>query len=308
MSDLVPPLPPGYRARPAATDDIDSIHGLVAACEQELSGRARTDRGQIASVFARAGLVPELDTLLIHDRTGQPAARAWANRRSEIDVHPRHRGLGLGSALLEWAERRARQAGDEQIVQTLPDSDTQAVALLRSHGYGPKSEQWLLEFPMSEEPGLPEPPTGITVRPFRSGDERDAQDAHQLIQDAFGEWQQRRREFPEWAEQTVERPSFAPAASALAFAGDRLVGAALSLNLPGTGEGHIEEVAVHRDHRNRGVARLLLRHAFRAFHRQGRRNCTLATHSETGALALYLRVGMTVRDSSTVFSKHLGSV
>jgi len=29
------------------------------------------------------------------------------NRRSEVDVHPEHRGRGLGSALLAWAEARA---------------------------------------------------------------------------------------------------------------------------------------------------------------------------------------------------------
>ncbi|GAA2332619.1 hypothetical protein GCM10010431_64460 [Streptomyces kunmingensis] len=44
---------------------------------------------------------------------------------------------------------------------------------------------------------------------------------------------------------------------------------------------------------------------FRAFHRAGRRSCTLWTHSDTGALDLYLRVGMTVRRSSTVFRKDL---
>lgn len=50
---------------------------------------------------------------------------------------------------------------------------------------------------------------------------------------------------------------------------------------------------------------MLLRHAFRDFYRQGRRTCTLWTHSETGALSLYERVGMTVRCSSTVYSKAL---
>ncbi|MFJ3249314.1 GNAT family N-acetyltransferase [Streptomyces sp. NPDC086782] len=103
-------------------------------------------------------------------------------------------------------------------------------------------------------------------------------------------------------------PTFAPAMSALAFDGGQLVGAAIALDPPETGEGYIEQVAVHRDHRNQGIARLLLLHAFRAFHRQGRRTCTLGTHSETGALTLYLRVGMRVRHSSTVCRKSLGVV
>jgi ribosomal protein S18 acetylase RimI-like enzyme len=302
MPELVPPLPAGYRARPATADDISTIHRLVSACERELYGRVQTDPGGIAAVLARPGLVPELDTLLIHDRTGHLAARAWVNRRSEVDVHPRHRGRGLGTVLLDWAEIRARQAGSEQIVQTVPDDDTEAVALLRSRGYEPMVTEWLLEFAMPDEPAVPDPPAGITVRPFRPGDELNA---HQLIEDAFDEWQQRRKSYQEWARHTVERPTFAPALSALAFAGGQLVGAAISLDLPEAGEGYIEQVAVRRDHRNRGVARLLLCHAFRAFHRQGRRTCTLGTHSDTGALTLYLRVGMKVRHSSTVYRKSL---
>ncbi|MGF1430299.1 GNAT family N-acetyltransferase [Kitasatospora sp. LaBMicrA B282] len=320
MPVLVPDLPPGYRARPTSTDDVPALHALVAACERELYGHPETDPGSIAAVFARPGLVTELDTLLVHDRSGQPVARAWVNRRSEVDVHPQHRGHGLGSALLDWAEARARQAGDEQLAQTVPNGDVQAVTLLRSRGYEPKVTQWLLEYTMTDEPPLPEPVPGIAVRPFRAGDE---QAAHLLIQDAFDDWQQRRHPFREWAEHTVARPAFAPGLSALAFATDpsdptggldptgsldptgELVGAVLAMDLPETAGGYVEEVAVRHDHRNRGIARLLLHTVFRAFHQHGRRTCTLWTHSDTGALDLYLRVGMQVQRSSTVFKKPL---
>ncbi|MFF9126418.1 GNAT family N-acetyltransferase [Streptomyces sp. NPDC014889] len=286
-----------------AADDVSAIHRLVSACERELYGRVQTDPGAVAAVLARPGLVPELDTLLIHDRTGQPAARAWVDRRSEVDVHPRHRGRGLGALLLDWAEARARQAGSGQIVQTVPDDDAKAVALLRSRGYEPMVTEWLLEFAMPDEPAAPEPPAGITVRPFRPGDEHTA---HQLIEDAFDEWQQRRNTYQEWAQHTVERPTFAPAMSVLAFDDGQLVGATIALDLPEAGEGWIEQVAVRRDHRGQGIARLLLLHSFRAFHRHGRRTCILGTHSETGALTLYLHVGMQVRHSSTVYRKGLG--
>ncbi|MER6473113.1 GNAT family N-acetyltransferase [Streptomyces collinus] len=146
MPDLMPALPPGYRAVPATAQDVGSIRRLVSACELEVYGRVRTDPGGVAAVFARPGLIPELDTLLIHDQAGRLAARAWVNRRSEVDVHPQHRGRGLGAVLIDWAEARARQAGSEQIVQTVPDGDKGAVALLRSRGYAPMVTEWLLEF------------------------------------------------------------------------------------------------------------------------------------------------------------------
>ncbi|MGG2465028.1 GNAT family N-acetyltransferase [Streptomyces sp. RGM 3693] len=302
MPVLLPTLPAGYEGRPTTADDVTAIHRLVAACERALYGRVQADPGGIAADLDRPGLDPQRDTLLVHDRAGQLAARAWVNRRSEVDVHPAHRGRGLGTALLDWVEARARQAGSEGIVQTVPDDDTHAVALVRSRGYQPLVTAWQLEFAMPDEPTVPAPPAGLTVRPFRSG---DGPAAHHLIEDAFDEWQPRRKSYEEWARHTVDRPAFAPALSALAHSGDQLIGAVMSLDLPEAGEGYIEQVAVHPDHRNQGIARLLLRHAFRAFHRQGRRTCTLWTHSDTGALALYLRVGMTVRHSSTVHRKAL---
>ncbi|WP_306319917.1 MULTISPECIES: GNAT family N-acetyltransferase [unclassified Streptomyces] len=302
VDSLVPVLPAGYRSRPATLDDVGMIHALVAECERALYGRVQGDVGGVAAVFARPGLVPETDTVLVHDRSGRLTAMAWVDRRSEVEVHPEHRGRGLGAALLDWVGARAEQAGSTGVVQTVPDGDAEAVALLRSRGYAPLVTAWLLEFPMAEEPAVPEPPSGITVRPLRPGDERAT---HALVQDAFDEWQERRQSYAEWAGTVVDRPTFAPALSPLAFHDGQLVGAALSLNLPERGEGYIEQLAVRRDQRGWGIARLLLRHAFRAFHHAGHRSCTLWTHSDTGALDLYLRVGMTVRHSSTVFRKGL---
>jgi mycothiol synthase len=298
-------VPDGYRSRPATLADASAVHRLVAACERDLHGRADTDPGAVVADLTLPGLDPALDTLLVHDPAGELAGWAWVNRgrRCEVDVHPGHRGRGLGGALIGWAEERARRSGGEGLTQTVSDSDRAAVALLRSRGYELLATAWLLEITADAEPAAPEPPAGITVRPFRPGDERAA---HRLTEDAFDEWQKRRKPYEEWARLTVERTTFAPEMSPMAFAGDQLVGAVLSLDVPGSDEGYVERVAVRRDHRDRGIARVLLRHAFRDFHRQGRRTCTLWTHSETGALSLYERVGMSVRRSSTVHRKTFG--
>ena len=135
MGNLAPALPAGYHSRSATADDIGAVQHLVGACELELYGQVQSDRGGIAADLARPGLAPELDTLLVHDPSGALVARAWVNRRSEVDVHPRHRGRGIGGALLDWVEARAAQAASEQVVQTVPDRDTDAVALLGSRGY-----------------------------------------------------------------------------------------------------------------------------------------------------------------------------
>ncbi|WP_329445494.1 GNAT family N-acetyltransferase [Streptomyces canus] len=304
MADLSPKLlPVGYQSRSATTADVHAVHCLVTACENDLHGRATTGSDRIAADLGLPGLDLKYDTILVRDSTGELAGWSWVKgRRATVHVHPGHRGQGLGSSLLAWAEARAGQLGSDRIAQTVSDSDHAAIALLRSSGYSRIVTEWLLEIAMPVEPEVPEPPAGITVRPFRPGDE---QAAYQLTEDAFDEWQQRRKSYAEWARHTVERATFEPAASPVALADDQMVGAVLSLDVPGNGEGYVERVAVRRDHRNRGIARMLLQEAFRTFHRQGKQTCTLWTHSDTGARSLYERIGMTVQRSSTVYGKAL---
>ncbi|MER6441936.1 GNAT family N-acetyltransferase [Streptomyces sp. NPDC001185] len=306
MSDLSSQwLPIGYRSRSATSVDVHAVHALVAACEHALHGCASTGSDRIAADLTLPGLELRSDTMLVHDSKGELVGWGWVKgRRATVHVHPDHRGRGLGSSLLTWSEARAGQLGGDRLAQTVSDNDDTAVALLRSSGYSWLVTEWLLETSMAIEPEVPEPPEGITVRPFRPGYE---QAAYVLTEDAFDEWQQRRKPYAEWARHTVARASFEAVASPVAFAGDEMVGVVLSLDVPGTGEGYVERVAVRRDFRNRGIARMLLREAFRTFYRQGKGTCTLSTHSDTGALSLYERIGMTVRCSSTVYSKALVS-
>lgn len=299
-ADQTPPMITGYTARPATTADIPDIHRLVVAAEHALHGHVATDPDTIAAELARPGLDPAQDTVLVFDAAGALAARAWVNRRSEVDVHPAHRGLGLGAALLDWVEKQARRSGTTRIAQTVADADKAAVGLVEAAGYEPLVTAWLLEIALpSEAPGRRE---DVTVRMFRPGDERAA---HVVTEDAFDDWQERRKDYDEWATLTVGRTTFAQDVSPVAFAGEEMVGAVLALDDPESPDGHIERVAVRRDQRGRGIASLLLRHAFDSFHRRGRSACTLWTHSDTGALALYERVGMSVRRSSTVYRKEL---
>ncbi|MFJ9422967.1 GNAT family N-acetyltransferase [Streptomyces sp. NPDC101249] len=299
-------LPPGYLARPAALADADAIQRLVAVCERAAHGAAPAVPDGVAARLALPGVDPARDTVLVSGPDGTCAAWAWVRgRRCAIDVHPGHRGRGLGTALLGWAQARAGLAGDDRLAQTVADGDRAAGALLRAAGWAPLVTEWLLEIALPVPGGVPEPPPGVTVRPFAAGDERAA---HRLTEDAFDEWQQRRKPYDEWARHTVHRASFTPSASPLAFDGGQLVGVLLSLDVPASGEGYVERLAVRRDHRGRGLARLLLATAFRAFAGRGRRACTLGTHTDTGALSLYEHLGMTVRHSSTIYGTPLAAV
>ncbi|GAB3821470.1 GNAT family N-acetyltransferase [Kribbella italica] len=293
----MPPLPDRFTARPATTADVPAIHALVSAAERDANGVAETGADGIEAALTRPGLDATVDSLVVHADDGRLAGWAWINRgrRSQVDVDPAFRGRGVGSALLDWVEARAAEVGTDWVSQTVDDQDPAGTELLRSRGYELLATNWLLEMPTTGlEVAIPD---GVTIRAFRRGDERAA---YQVIQDAFDDWQPRRHAYDEWARMSIERASFAPGVSPLAFAGGELVGAALSLDLPDSTDGYVEQVAVRKDQRGRGVAKALLATAARAMHAQGRTQLTLWTHSGTGALAMYERLGMTVRRSTTV--------
>jgi ribosomal protein S18 acetylase RimI-like enzyme len=291
--------------RPATPADAPAIYRLVAACERAWDGRVETGLDGVVANLARPALDLARDTALVHDPAGELVGWGWVHlgRRAEVHVRPDHCGRGLGTRLLAWAQARSREVGSERVGQNVSDGNAAAGALLRAHGYQARATSWLLSTAaLTAPPEVPEPPGGIAIRCFRPGDELAT---YRMVEDAFNEWQQRPRTYEEWAGQTIGRATFVPALSPLAFDGDRLVGAVLSLERPDSAEGYVERVAVHRDYRNRGVARALLRYAFRGFHQRGRPTCVLWTHSETGALSLYERVGMAIRASSTHLSKPL---
>lgn len=292
-------LPPQYTYRSATTDDIPAITALADARERHFHGLSHADPGEVAATFARPALDPAAHTLLVHAPDGTVAAWAWAERRGEIHVHPDYTDKGLGTALLDWAEGLSTPG---RLVQQVTDADIAAGRILAARGYTRLATAWLLEIGLGGDMDVPAAPEGITVRAFEEG---DGPGVHTVMEDAFSAFEPRRKEYEEWAEGTVARETFVPWASPVAFVDGEPVGAVVSLDIPGSGEGYIERVAVREDQRGRGIARLLLRHAFVAFAARGLTECTLWTHSETGALALYERVGMSVRRSATVHARDL---
>lgn len=292
-------LPHGFASRSATIDDAEPIYRLMAAAEIGWHGRAEVIPDAVAADLRRPELDLARDTLVVEAANGDLAGWGWVHlgKRAQIDVHPSYRGFGIGTALLDWAEGRAREEGTDWFAQAVDDADKAGTDLLRSRGYEVLATNWLLERPIVTlaERRVPD---GIRLSPY---DEARAHEVHELIEDAFSEFQQRRKSYDEWARLSVERSTFRPHASTLAYAGEELVGAVIALDLPETEEGYVEQLAVRADHRGKGVARAMLDDTCAAFQRLGRRDCILWTHSGTGALGMYERLGMRVRRSTTVY-------
>jgi ribosomal protein S18 acetylase RimI-like enzyme len=291
-----------FRTRPATLADAPAIHAVIAANEQAWHGLVQSVPDAVAADLQRPQITLGLDTRVVTTPDDEVVAWAWVHggRRSQIDVHPSYAGQGLGTELLDWAETRAREHESDWLAQTVDDADEAGTDLLRSRGYEVLATNWLLERPVDgDAPALPD---GVTLRPFATD---DARVVHKVVQDAFDDWQPRRHEYDEWAGTSIERSSFDPELSPVAVAGDEIVGAVISLDLPDSPDAYVDQVAVRSDFRGRGLARALLTYAALGAGRRGKQTLTLWTHSGTGALAMYERLGMKVRRSTTVYRTQL---
>lgn len=299
-------LPPGYLARPLADGDVDDVVALVRACEAHDSGSAMYERADLVAdlvdVDRALGCVVVLEA-----GPGTPGTRpvAWGmvvrGRSRWADVHPAHRGRGLGRALVEWSHEVAAASGADRVGQTIEDGRADAEDLFRGAGAQPVRTAWILwraidpAGPRPQVPGA-EPPPGITLRAARA-DEHDA--ALDLLEAAFATWPNRPQSSRRtWRALVTEREGFQP--DHLQLAVDAACGPVGAMVLLDDGEElWVDKLATHPEHWGRGVGRALLAHAFGLAHEHGCTRVALSTDSTTGALPFYERLGMRVVRSFT---------
>ncbi len=294
MDDLLAPLH-GLTLRALTADDVDDVVALANTCEMHDVGYPMWEREDLTSDFRLLGVDTELDSVGIWD---DMRLIAWgflpSERNAWVDVHPDARFQGIGTWLRRWTERRAGERGAARVGQTINDRAGDAAQLLIHAGYTPRRTAWILSMEHPERPAHPVLPPGIALRPFRPGDEDEALG---MFEDAFNEWEDRQSSsLATWRAMTIESDGFVPEDLMLAEDGGEIVGGAFLID---SDEIWVDKLAVRRDHRHRGIARALLQAAFQRGADRGHTATSLSTDSNTGALTLYERVGMRVRESYT---------
>ena len=159
---------------------------------------------------------------------------------------------------------------------------------------GQLEQAWYEELAKLQEAEVPERelPDGYRIRTSRT--ERDHRAAHEVIERAFGEWENRLPEpYEDWVPGTVQRPGYAPWQLRDVEPDGVVVGACFTV-VDDLGCGYVDQLAVAREHRGRGLAQALLADGFRGAAEHAAVRSELATDSRTGALDLYLKVGMRV--------------
>jgi len=293
----------GNHARPLRPADAEAVAGLMAAYEGSVLGEVLIELADIQADWQRAST--DLEHLSVGvfeaaegvDRRLVAYAELGQDQRVEACVHPDRWRRGLGTALVRWSRAVARERGLARVGQTVPDADLGAQKLFEVEGYQRRHTSWVLALPAERQIPHRRLPDGYAIVDFVPG--RDEQAAYRVVEDAFNEWPDRVPcSYADWAAAVLGRPGFEPWQLRLAVDPDAHVVGVCVLQL-GDESGWVQQVAVSRAHRRRGLAQALLSDAFTSARAHGRPRAELSTDSRTGARGLYEHVGMVVTSSFT---------
>lgn len=304
-ADPLDALPPGLTTRPLRMDDAADVTALMAAEELANVGRVLIQEADIVGDWSRPS----------HDLAGNSIGVLDGDRlvaygevagsfHCDAAVHPDHHGRGIGTAIALWTQRRAAELGHEWVGMPNPVGSP-GERLLRALGYEERWRSWGIELP--EGARVPERrlPDGYAIAPASTDADREG--AWHVTEDAFLEWSERPKDsYADWAARVTERPGFEPWMLRVVHDPAGAVVGAVSLQLAG-GAAYVDKLAVRKGQRGRGLAQALLVDAFAAGRAHGAERSELSTDSRTGALDLYLKIGMVVHDEWVHLAKRLSS-
>jgi len=328
----------GYTTRAMALEDVDAVIDVINAAAIADTGLKETNRSEKLNEWGLPQFDLKTDTRLVFAPGGQVVGfvELWDSQphvRHHLWgwVHPDYQDRGIGSYLVDWAEERARQSIEKAppaarvslTAATVHENGT-ARDLFEGHGLVLARHflRMLIEMAPDRPPPAPVWPEAIRVRPYAPG--QDDRAVHKVMDEAFQDhWGRVEGEtFEEWFHWIENDPTFDPSLCFLAVEeeggrekgergvrGEQIVGALMARpewEVDPT-VAWIDELAVLRPWRRKGIALALLHQSFGEFHRRGKYKAGLAVDGEslTGATRLYEKAGMHVFQQRDAYEKVL---
>lgn len=320
-------LPGGYAQCAATTGHLPGIECLLADCDGvEAEPGYRSLGSQIRRVIESDAPRGAGEALAVTDARGQLIAcasfalpdspRPIAFARLHGAVHPEHRRHGIGSALLEWTERRAqalfdlrRESRPRSLRISFGGSWDDAERLYRRRGFVFHDRTLQLRRDLSAPVAERPLPPGITTAAWSSETGPLFYAAYNAAHAETPEARTRSEE--EWCADVAADATLRPDLSLVALdARNGTRPCALMLceivSRDGRDVGWIWRLAVDPDYRRRGIATSLLSHALTAFRREHLPEAGLwVDEANAAARATYDRLGFLQRSRLTTYAKSL---
>ncbi|MDX6483981.1 MAG: mycothiol synthase [Gaiellaceae bacterium] len=248
----------------------------------------------------------------VWERDGKIVAYATVYARGEDKrliadgyVDPDYAGHGLGAAIVETTERRARERRVAQLEYGVLGNDARAADLLRSRGYRDVRHFYRMRIELDGPPPEPRWPEGFDVAAF---DPAEAREFHDALEDGFAEeWGHTEEPFEAFAKRRLEEERFDPSLWTTVRSGSEIAAVMIADWKRHGDAGWIGSVAVRKPWRRRGLGEALLLRSFGQLYERGERVVQLGVDAQTpsGATRVYERVGMSVGFEAVIYAKNL---
>ncbi len=327
MSDKTLPAPPAHLTaftwRAAQYADIPAIQRMLADNRQIDRSESVPSEERLRAILGMLGDQLDTNTLIAMAGDGTIAAEAMivfppgeGDQLALTDghVHVRYRGRGLGSYLLDWLERRARQEFSDladktpQLMRTsCTGHQTDRIALFEQHGFQAMRYSYRMQRSLAEPIPDVSLPAGLELAQWKP--ELDLPLMH-AFNAAFSEhWGLQTMNEEAWRQFFTGVPQFRGDLSYLAMDAENVAGFCVNWieEAESTREGWIEAVGVIPAWRGRGIASALMAKSLQLFQAEGLKQAALDVDAEnpTGALRLYEKHGFTIARESIHFVKQL---
>lgn len=306
----------GLRVRAPTPDDADALYELAIAWSTSIYGEPDATREDVTLGWGEPGFSLADDAWILETAEKQVIGygEVWNTQRVQWGVllysHPDFPTEAIDAELLGRAEQRARERLAEappharvSLRNWIATTDPARRRVFMNAGYAPVRRFWRMRVDMAAPPPAAIWPEGITLRTMWPGEEHAV---HSAINQAFADhWGHLPMSYETWRTFFLERADFDPALCFLAMDGEQIAG--FSLCRPEQGIGWVDDLAVLRPWRRRGLALALLLHSFDAFYQRGQRTVGLGVDAQslTGATRLYEKAGMRSVREWEVFEKEL---
>jgi mycothiol synthase len=274
------------------SDDPDSpeMMALVRASELDHVDLLALDDGEVVGTGMLAG---------------DPESVESSHPYVEVTVAERHRGRGIGAALLCELSERARRLGKDGLVTESRAHDAYSIAFLERRGFVElgRSAKYVLEL---SRYGESEPPESGDVDVVMLADRPDLLPGMYEVAKAtypeVGGYQAKQAEsFHEWQLYHLGSPGTALDMTPLAVANDEVIGFATMIRRADGVTAEHRIAAVRADWRRQGIATLLLRTQLAAAKRAGLQTVIAWGRSEHAGQPYGTQLGFEIQSETIAF-------